>query len=113
MITVSDIPGLLLAAGAFGMGVVLMLILSNLRPWRLTLQSVAPEVAKPLTCLANEFAMLPWVFFTGALSRVAIAFGDPHLVAITSGLTASVTILTLWHLYRAFRCLRRAIRAGA
>lgn len=112
--TLIEAVNTLVAVAALGVAGALWWVLRSLRPWRRALVTVSPGVVSgPLSCVAGEMGMLPWVFATGAASRLSVLVGSELLTAILTGVTAAVTGLTAYHLFRAARCVRRAVREAS
>lgn len=111
--TTFHVFNVLVAVAILGVGGALWWVLRLLRPWRRAMVVRAPSaVAHPLSCVAAEIGMLPWVFATSALSRLSVPFGNELLTACLTGLAAAVAGVTFWHMVRAAMCVRRAIKGG-
>ena len=108
--TPSDYLNVLQGMMAISVAFILWLTMRTLRPWRIAMEGHAPAgLMQPLSCVAAELRMLPLVFATGGVGRFVTLFHNEIITASGLGLTLAVTTLTVWHLYRAYRCVRRAI----
>lgn len=109
--TIVELANVLVALAFLSVGAVLGWTLRIMRPWRRAVVVHAPkEVGGPLSCVAAELGMLPWVFASGAMSRLSVLVGSELLTACLTGLAAAVAGVTFWHLLRAALCVRRAVK---
>ena len=111
--TILDFANVLVAVAILGVAGSVWWTLRLLRPWYQGMVAHAPKaVSGPLSCVASEFSLLPWVFVTSAVSRLSMIFGNELVTASLNGLAAAVAGVTFWHFARAAISVRRAIKGA-